>query len=148
MQSRSTKRKDGSAVSKESRTTAWAIEAGFSNEKIASTTTVLARGKLDGNAKLGVESGRPLSEALGRRKSLLGETLVTTVKLGEHSGELDQSFADARHHYRRMITRTQNTLADLLVPCGVFVGGSIALLTWLATFGSFIAIGDGIIASM
>ncbi len=95
-----------------------------------------------------VEGGHPMSEALARHKFLVGETLLTLVKLGEHSNGLDESCGQARDLCRRAITRTQGTLADLLVPAGVFVCGSITLLTWLATFGSVIAIGDAIIASM
>jgi len=104
--------------------------------------------KVMASAQRAVEGGYPLSEALSRHRYLMGETLVTMVKLGEHSGGLDESCGHAREFYRRAITRTQSTLADLLVPSGVFVCGSIALLTWLATFGSFIAIGDAIVMAM
>jgi len=100
------------------------------------------------SAQRAVEGGHPLSEELARHRYLMGETLVTMVKLGEHSGGLDESCGHAREFYRRAITRTQSTLADLLVPSGVFVCGSITLLTWLAAFGSFIAIGDAIITDM
>jgi len=104
--------------------------------------------KVMARAQRAVEGGHPLSEALARHGYLMGETLVTMVKLGEYSGGLDESCGHARELYRRAIMRTQSTLADLLVPSGVFVCGSVTLLICLATFGSFIAIGDAIVMAM
>ena len=102
-------------------------------ELIAEQTTDKPLKRLLGKAKEDVEGGRSLSASFeDHGKKLLPVTFIETVRAGEESGNLDQSFRSMAAHYDKQTKMSAKVRGALAYPAFVLVIAVVVVIVMMA----------------
>lgn len=78
-----------------------------------------------------VQIGTSLSDAMARYGSVLSETVVNLIRIGEETGSLDSTLGDAANHLKRISELKSKAKSAMIYPTIAFVGLMAAMTFWL-----------------
>jgi len=87
--------------------------------------------KIVEDISLTVEVGNPLSEALNRHPRIFSESVRFLTRIGEETGALDKTLADAAAHIHRIQQVTSDTKRAFIYPVFVFLSVIGAAMFWI-----------------
>ncbi len=92
-------------------------------------TQVIADILLDMSLQL--QNGASLSAAMATHKNVFNDTTVGLVRIGEETGALEQTLADAIKNLKRISELSRKTKSALMYPVAAFVALTGAMIFWL-----------------
>ncbi len=78
-----------------------------------------------------VRSGQVLSEALEKYRNIFSDVVISLIKIGEETGNLDKTLKDAAEHLKRLVDLKSKTKQALIYPAFAFFSTLGAMIFWL-----------------
>jgi type II secretory pathway component PulF len=77
-----------------------------------------------------IRAGQTLSDVLENYKNIFSEVVVSLIKIGEETGNLDKTLKDAAEHLKRLVDLKSKTKQALIYPAFAFFSTLGAMIFW------------------
>ncbi len=78
-----------------------------------------------------IRAGEVLSKAMEKYKNVFSEVVISLIKIGEETGNLDKTLKDAAEHLKKLVELKSKTKQALIYPAFAFFSTLGAMIFWL-----------------
>ncbi len=78
-----------------------------------------------------IRAGQVLSQAMEKYKNIFSEVVISLIKIGEETGNLDKTLKDAAEHLKKLVDLKSKTKQALIYPAFAFFSTLGAMIFWM-----------------